>query len=76
MAARQKINWMQCENRIRAALREYVRGNLLGTQACRVIDEALAAATRRGNELPHDGLEWESDHELEDTIRIRDGFWS
>ncbi len=76
MASRKKIDWMQLENRVRATLSSYCKGQLLATQACRIIDEAMAAATHRGNELPQDALAWESDHELEDTIATRDGFWT
>jgi hypothetical protein len=75
MAARQKIDWLKFETRARATLAQYARGELLGTQACRILDEALAAATRRGNELPQEPLDWESDSEVEDTVATRDGFW-
>jgi hypothetical protein len=70
-----KPDWLKLERHIRDALRGYARGEVLGTQVCRIIDEALAAVTGRGNELPHDALLWESDSELTDTIATRDAVW-
>lgn len=71
----EKTKWTELERYIRFALRAYAGGEMLGTQACRVIDEALAAVTRRGNELQQDALPWESDSELSGTKALRDSFW-
>lgn len=54
-----KVPWLQIESAVREALGQYARGEILAISAVRLIDEAFAIGTRRGNELPEKPFEWE-----------------
>jgi len=59
------VPWLAFEDAIRDALRRYRDGEELGIHALRLIDLALASATRRGHVLPEEPLAWEptADHD-------------
>jgi hypothetical protein len=46
-----KVNWQELETIIRAVLRHANKGSIRDGDALVLIDEAIAAYTRRGNEL-------------------------
>lgn len=57
---RKKIDWVESfETPLRACLREYSYAELSPVETVRLIDEILAEATGRGNELSKEPLDWE-----------------
>lgn len=73
MLTEMERNWNVFEPRVREILQRYREGKIVGMGALRLIDEALAVATLRGNCLPVEALDWEPDRNyLADEAK---GYW-